>query len=113
MVHPQDFRIIGINSLHGSFSVSDTDDINPTLISIATGAGVLCLLLIICLTIVCRRKKHMSRAMAIPPPRPRPDLGDHAVLVRQPDRLALIAFAEGLQNGQVSFCSYVFFFVSP
>lgn len=43
----------------------------------------------------------MSRAVAIPPPRPRPDLGDHAVLTRQPDRLALIAFAEGLQNGQV------------
>lgn len=43
----------------------------------------------------------MSRAVAIPPPRPRPDLGDHAVLVRQPDRLALIAFAEGLQNGEV------------
>lgn len=82
--------------------VSDANETNAILISVATGAGVLGLLMIICLTIVCRKKKHMSRAMAIPPPRPRPDLGDHAVLVRQPDRLALIAFAEGLQNGQVS-----------
>lgn len=69
--------------------------------SAATGAGVLGLLLIICLAIVCRRKKPLSRAVVLPPPRPRLDLGDHAVLVRQNDRLGLIAFAEGLQGCQV------------
>lgn len=52
---------------------------------------------------MCRRKKPLSRTVVLPPPRPRLDLGDHAVLVRQTDRLGLIAFAEGLQNCQVCF----------
>lgn len=71
------------------------------LISIATGAGVLLLLLIICLAIVCRRRKPLSRAVPLPQPVPRPDLADHAALLHHPDRLALIAYADGIQVGQV------------
>lgn len=72
----------------------------PMLISLATGAGVLLLLLIIWLAIVCRRRKPLSRAVPLPPPVPRPDLADHAALLHHPDRLALIAFADGIQVGQ-------------
>lgn len=77
----------------------------PVLVSLATGAGVLLLLVVICLVVVCRRRKSMSGAVTIQPPSlmPRPDLADHATLLHHPDRLALIAFAEGIQNGQVSF----------
>lgn len=96
--------LLSVSDFVSVITYADANETNAILISTATGAGVLGLLLIICLTIVCRRRKHMSRAVAIPPPRPRPDLGDHAVLARQPDRLALIAFAEGLQNGQVNRC---------
>ncbi|KAF2899164.1 hypothetical protein ILUMI_07011 [Ignelater luminosus] len=72
----------------------------PMLISIATGTGVLLLLLIICLAIVCRRRKPLSRAVPLPQPVPRPDLADHAALLHHPDRLALIAYADGIQVGQ-------------
>lgn len=88
------------------FPVS-SNETNAILTSAATGAGVLGLLLIVCLAIVCRRKKPLSRAVVLPPPRPRLDLGDHAVLVRQTDRLGLIAFAEGLQNCQVILLSQI------
>ncbi|KAF5277595.1 hypothetical protein FQA39_LY06088 [Lamprigera yunnana] len=72
----------------------------PMLISLATGAGVLLLLLVIWLAIVCRRRKPLSRAVPLSPPVPRPDLADHAALLHHPDRLALIAFADGIQVGQ-------------
>lgn len=76
----------------------------PVLVSLATGAGVLLLLVVVCLVVMCRRRKSMSRTVAIQPPPiiPRPDLTDHATLLHHPDRLALIAFAEGIQNGQVN-----------
>lgn len=73
------------------------------LISVATGAGVLLLLVIVCLAVVCRRRKPLARAVPLPTSFPRPDLADHAALLHHPDRLALIAFADSLQVGQVSF----------
>ncbi|KAK9693266.1 Sushi repeat (SCR repeat) [Popillia japonica] len=69
-------------------------------ISLVTGTGVLLLLVVICLVIVCRRRKPLSRAVSIQPSLPRPDLADHAALLHHPDRLALIAFADGMQVGQ-------------
>lgn len=73
----------------------------PILVSLTTGAAVLLLLIMICSIIICKRRKTLSRTVSIPPPMPRPDLADHAALLHHPDRLALIAFAEGIQNGQV------------
>lgn len=78
---------------------------NAILISIATGAGVLGLLLVICLITICRRRKPITRAVSIAAPVPRADMGDHVTLLHHPDRLALIAFADGMQNDQV--CMYV------
>lgn len=78
------------------------NSVNAVLISGATGAGVLGLLLVICLITVCRRKRPLTRSVPIAPPVPRSDLGDHASLLHHPDRLALIPFADGMQNEQVS-----------
>lgn len=50
----------------------------------------------------------MSRAVAMPPPVQRPGLGDHASLLHHPDRLALIAFADGIQVGHVSTLLLIF-----
>lgn len=73
----------------------------PVLVSLGAGIGVLTLLIIICFVVMCRRRKSVSRSVTIPPPVQRPDLGDHATLLNHPDRLALIAFADGIQAGQV------------
>ncbi|XP_017784936.1 PREDICTED: sushi domain-containing protein 4-like isoform X2 [Nicrophorus vespilloides] len=78
----------------------------PIVFSLATGAGVLLLLVVACLIIVCRKRKPLSRSVAIPPPVPRPDLADHASLLHPPDRLALIAFADGMQVGQSGLPTY-------
>ncbi|KRT85003.1 hypothetical protein AMK59_83, partial [Oryctes borbonicus] len=75
-------------------------------LSLATGTGVLLLLVVICLVIVCRRRKPLSRAVSIQPSVPRPDLADHAALLHHPDRLALIAFADGIQSGQPALPTY-------
>lgn len=82
----------------------------PILVSLTTGAAVLLLLIMICSIIICRRRKTLTRTVSIPPPMPRPDLADHAALLHHPDRLALIAFAEGIQNGQVTKSYFLFFF---
>ncbi|XP_008191829.1 sushi, von Willebrand factor type A, EGF and pentraxin domain-containing protein 1 [Tribolium castaneum] len=84
----------------------EVNSVNAVLISGATGAGVLGLLLVICLITVCRRRKPLSRAVPIAPPVTRPDLGDHATLLHHPDRLALIPFADGMQNEQACLPSY-------
>lgn len=74
----------------------------PLTVSLATGVGVLTLLAIICAVVICRKRKPMARARAVPlpPPVQRPGLADHATLLNHPDRLALIAFADGIQGGQ-------------
>lgn len=79
----------------------ETNGGEPIIFSLATGAVVLLILVIACLVIVCRKRKPFSRTVAIPPPVPRSDLADHASLLHPPDRLALIAFADGMQVGQV------------
>lgn len=93
-----------------SFSV-ELNNINAILISSATGAGVLGILLLACLVVACKKRKALARAVSLPTStsgaaRHAPDVvNDHAVLLQNPDRLALIAFAEGVQNSQVSlFC---------
>lgn len=79
----------------------EVDNLNAILMSAAAGAGVLGILLLICLMVACKRKKQHSTTVAIPQPLPRQDLGDHAALLEHPDRLALIAFADGVQRNQV------------
>ncbi|XP_044750093.1 sushi, von Willebrand factor type A, EGF and pentraxin domain-containing protein 1-like [Coccinella septempunctata] len=83
--------------------ISDNDyteynALNAFLISIVTGAVVLSSLLVICLLVFYRRKRQIMRELALPPTVQGPDMGDHAILLQQPDRLALIAFAEGQRN---------------
>ncbi|XP_022920570.2 sushi domain-containing protein 4-like isoform X1 [Onthophagus taurus] len=70
------------------------------LASLASGVCVLLLLVVICLVVICKKRKPLSRAVSIQPTVPRPDLGDHASLLHPPDRLALIAFADGIQAAQ-------------
>jgi hypothetical protein len=84
----------------------EVNSVNAVLVSGATGAGVLGLLLVICLITVCRRRKPLTRAVPITPPVQRSDLGDHATLLHHPDRLALIAFADGMQSEQASLPTY-------
>ncbi|XP_025836857.1 sushi, von Willebrand factor type A, EGF and pentraxin domain-containing protein 1 [Agrilus planipennis] len=73
-----------------------------TVISMVTGAGILVLLFIACLAVICSRRKPLSRPVTIPPPVPMPrttETSDHVSLLNHPDRLALIAYADGVQNG--------------
>ncbi|XP_065158267.1 sushi domain-containing protein 4-like [Atheta coriaria] len=84
----------------------ETNGGEPIIFSLATGAVVLLILVIACLVIVCRKRKPFSRTVAIPPPVPRSDLADHASLLHPPDRLALIAFADGMQVGQSGLPTY-------
>lgn len=79
------------------------------LLSMATAAGVMLMLLAVCLVVVCRRRKLWSRQPLSPgvgaglPPHSAVSAGDStSALINDPDRLALIAFADGIQNGQVS-----------
>ncbi|KAJ8919258.1 hypothetical protein NQ315_003841 [Exocentrus adspersus] len=89
----------------GSYFLA-VDNINAILMSAAAGAGVLGILLLICLMVACTRKKQHTTTVAIPQPLPRHDMGDHAVLLEHPDRLALIAFADGVQRSQNFLPSY-------
>lgn len=79
------------------------------LVSMTTAAGVMLMLLGVCLVVVCRRRKPWSRpplAQSVGsglPPHASVSAGDStSALINDPDRLALIAFADGLQVGQVS-----------
>ncbi|KAK9875615.1 hypothetical protein WA026_009413 [Henosepilachna vigintioctopunctata] len=76
----------------------DLNSLNSFMVSMATGAGVLSLLLVICLLVLFRRKRQLERALSVSPTEQRQDMGDHAILLHQPDRLALIAFADGIQG---------------
>lgn len=96
----------------GTSSSSSTPTTN-ILISFATGISVLLLLLIICLVLVYRRRKHSPATSGSTPLRRSGVLSgggggvgggvvgggvtmaDHATLLQQQDRLALIAFADG------------------
>lgn len=71
-------------------------NLNAILISAATGAGVLGILMLICLYVVCRKRKPVARSVPISAPIQRQD---HTALLHHPDRLALIAFADGMQAG--------------
>ncbi|XP_060530444.1 P-selectin-like [Cylas formicarius] len=85
----------------------EVNNINAILISTATGAGVLGILLLACLVVACRKRRTLARAVNISTPpssrrHPHDVLNDHAVLLQHPDRLALIAFAEGVQTNQAN-----------
>lgn len=80
----------------------EVSNLNAVLIFTATGAIVLTMLLVICIVTMCRKRKPLSRGVTLAPAVQRGDMGDHASLLHHPDRLALIAFADGMQNDQVS-----------
>ncbi|KAF7282383.1 hypothetical protein GWI33_002697 [Rhynchophorus ferrugineus] len=91
----------------------ELDDLNAILISSATGAGVIGILLMACLLVAYKKRKALSRSVAMPPSvipstgtHPAEVVNDHAVLLQHPDRLALIAFADGVQNNQNTLPSY-------
>ncbi|XP_066245483.1 uncharacterized protein [Euwallacea similis] len=83
----------------------ELNNINALLISSATGAGVLGVLLFACIVVACKKQRSLARAVTLPSPvgglRRAPDVvNDHTVLLQHPDRLALIAFADGVPTSQ-------------
>lgn len=80
------------------------------LVSMATAAGVMLMLFGVCLVVTCRRRKpwsgsrdvsRQSRPSDSPASVSVSAADSTAALIDDPDRLALIAFADGLQTGQV------------
>ncbi|CAG9765550.1 unnamed protein product [Ceutorhynchus assimilis] len=84
----------------------ELNDINAILISSAIGAGVLGILLFACLLAACKKRRALTRAVSALPATSGGGateiVNDHAVLLQHPDRLALIAFADGVQNSQAT-----------
>ncbi|XP_045480538.1 uncharacterized protein LOC123685028 isoform X1 [Harmonia axyridis] len=85
---------------------TEYNPLNAFLISLVTGTVVLSSLLVICLLVIYRRKRQILRELTIPPPAQGPDMGDHTILLHQPDRLALIAFADGMHGQRNSLPTY-------
>ncbi|XP_019879167.2 sushi, von Willebrand factor type A, EGF and pentraxin domain-containing protein 1-like [Aethina tumida] len=72
--------------------------VNAVLWSVVTGAGVVSVLLILCCAILSKRKKPLARTESTSTTVLRTDISDHAILLNNPDRLALIANEDTLPS---------------
>ncbi|CAH0561170.1 unnamed protein product [Brassicogethes aeneus] len=87
------YKCFGKNNL-----LAKVDGFNAIIWSAITGAGVVVVLLILCCAIMTKKKRPMTRTTTNSPPVLRTQISDHATLLNNPDRLALIAFADGVQS---------------